>query len=179
MHGLVTLLEDQYYKAVEDIWHELRRDCGVFGIEVTPFPHFSWMIAEDYDQEAMQQALDSLAAEAKPFTIKTTGIALFTGEAPVVYIPLTRNAELSAFHAKVWERLFPHLTGASLLYHPNSWMPHISLAYTDVSPENLDCVMQKLAFKSFNWELSVDNFSFISEPDGDIGILQYQFPFGK
>jgi 2'-5' RNA ligase len=178
MHGIVSLLGDQYCKVVEDIWQELNQDCDVIGIEVTPYPHFSWMIAEGFNQGAMTEAVTRLAEETKPFEVNTAGIALFTGDAPVIHIPLTRTAELSTRHAKVWRMLSPHFTGVSLLYHPDSWMPHITLAHSDVTPMNLDCVMQKLSFRSFDWKLTVDAFTFVSQSVGEVGSIQFTIPFG-
>ena len=54
MHGLVSLLDPEHYQQVENLWNELEEECGLEGIKVTPYPHFSWLIAEDFDWESFE-----------------------------------------------------------------------------------------------------------------------------
>ena len=91
MHGLVSLLDQEHSATVERLWAELETECGLTGIKVTPFAHFSWLIAEDFDWERLGEALAEIAIATKPFIIRTTGLALFTGEHPVVYIPVVER----------------------------------------------------------------------------------------
>lgn len=178
MHGLVSLLDKEHYALVEEIWQELEGDCGLRGIHVTPLPHFSWQIAEDYDWDALKIALGELVAGIQPFTIYTGGLALFTGESPVVYIPVVRTRQLSELHEIIWERLTPLSRAPSLYYAPDFWMPHISLAYNDIDPQKLTCLMEKLAFRAFHWEIEIDNLTLIYEPAGTIGQIRYRFQLG-
>ena len=60
MHGLVSLLDSTHYTLVEEIWQELEIECGLKGIYITPMPHFSWQIAEDYDWDALEIALQEI-----------------------------------------------------------------------------------------------------------------------
>ncbi len=179
MHGLVSLLDQTHYALVEEIWRELESDCGLKGIHVTPLPHFSWQIAEDYDWDTLEDTLQKIAVAAKPFTIRTAGLALFTGEKPVVYIPVVRTKELSAFHEMIWAQMAPISTNFSPYYAPSFWTPHISLAYGDVDLEKLHCLVDKLAFRTFEWEIEIDNLTLIFEPEGTIGQACYKFEFGK
>jgi len=86
---------------------------------------------------------------------------------------------LSELHEKIWTRLKPISTKASPFYAPENWMPHISLAYADLTPENLPCVMPKLAFRNLHWQIQIDNLTFIHEPDGEIGEKRFEFKFGE
>lgn len=179
MHGLVSLLDKKHYHLVEKIWQELEVDCGLKGIQVTPLPHFSWQIAEDYDWDRLEFALKNIAEAANPFTIRMTGLALFTGENPVAYISVVRTKELSELHQVIWERLHSISQSSSPYYSPSFWTPHISLAYGDVDTEKLQCLMGKLATRTFNWEIQIDNLALIYEPEGTIGRIRYKFKFGE
>lgn len=179
MHGVVTLLPLPYYEMVETLWNELEERHGLRGIRVTPYPHFSWQIGETYDVPALKTALERLAAQTQPFTVHTTGLGIFTGERPVLFIPVVKSPELQRFHQQVWDALLPLTQGVSLYYSPKQWSPHISLAYEDLTPKNIGKAMKDMAFRSFNWEFLVDNLSFIYEPAGSIGSLQVTIPFAK
>lgn len=179
MHGLVSILDKTHYNLVEAIWQELETDCGLTGIHVTPLPHFSWQIAKDYDWDGLEISLRKIATNTKPFSIHTAGLALFSGESPVVYIPVVRSRPLSEFHELIWERLDLLSKGASPYYAPPFWMPHISLAYGDLDDSKLICLMDKLAFRTFNWAIEIDNLTLIYEPEGAIGQIRYRFEFGE
>lgn len=177
MHGLVSLLPDPYYARVKQIWQELETRFGLKGIQVTPTPHFSWQIYADYPTPLLEQTAQKVAARTKPFQITTTGLGLFTGSHPVIYIPVVKTAALSAVHQQIWHDLGYEQKGTSPLYSPGCWMPHISLAYEDVTSVNIGPVMQWLAFQDFTWEMTIDNLSYICQRDGDLHALQCTYAF--
>ena len=177
MHGIVSLLDSECTAKVEAIWQELEQDCGLTGNNISPFPHFSWQIAEKYDLEKLEPLLIQLAAEVKPFSVQTCGVALFTSNSPVLYIPIVRSRMLSDIHKYFWDCVIPISSSPSELYAPSSWMPHISLAHKDIESENLNCLMDKLGFRIFNWEIHIDNLSLIYETEGGIGVHKYRCTF--
>lgn len=177
MHGLVSLLPQPYYKEVEDIWNELETEHGLTGIKVTPYPHFSWQIAEDYDLDDLKNILHELTENTAPFEIHTSGIGIFTGHKPVIYIPVVKSVPLMKLHARIWQMTKDTGRHISNLYSPETWMPHISLAYEDVDEANIAAVMENLFFRSFSWAMTIDNIAFIYEPNGEIGQLKFQFEF--
>jgi 2'-5' RNA ligase len=177
MHGLVSLLPSPYYEQVEALWDELESDHGLHGIRVTPYPHFSWQIAADYDFEALEAAVGAIAAETPPLVVRTTGLSLFTGLRPVLYIPVVKEAALMRVHARIWEAALAVSQGSSPYYSPTAWMPHISLGYEDITSANIGPLVTELAFRTFNWEMTVDNIALIYEPDGEIGALKFKHTF--
>jgi len=173
MHGLVSLLPEPFYGQVIDIWNELEEEYGLSGIKATPFPHFSWQIAEEYHIDQLEHQINKISKSFNPFSIHTAGIGIFTGPQPVIYINVAKNPEMVILHTHLWEQCSIVSYGSSLLYSPKTWIPHISLAYTDISKNNLAKVTEKLAFRSFNWKMIIDNIAFIFEPEGEIGKLKF------
>jgi 2'-5' RNA ligase len=104
-------------------------------------------------------------------------MGVFTGYAPVIFIPVVKSPELVELHRRVWEALDPVTTGGSFYYSPEMWVPHISIAYADVTEKNMGPVMQTLGFRSYNWEFQADNFIFIYEPAGTTGSMLVNIPF--
>lgn len=176
MHGIVSLLDQQHTIAVEALWQELEEYCDLTGIKVTPYPHFSWQTAEEYDWPALETILAQLAAEIKPFAVDTTGLAIFSGEKPVVYIPLIRSPALSDLHWLLWEQLFAISDHPSLFYAPESWVPHVTLAQLDVTVDHIGCLVDLLAYREYNWRLWIDNLAVILQPAGKIGKVWNRFP---
>lgn len=161
MHGVVSLLDAAHYQPVESLWAELAAACGQRGVYVTPFPHFSYHVAADYNLPALDAVLRDFARAQAPFRVTTTGLGIFTGAAPVVYVPVVRDPALTAFHQALWPRLEAVATGGSGYYAPGAWMPHITLVFGDATPARLPDVLRLLGGRSFNWDIAVDNLALV------------------
>ena len=160
IQGVASLLPQPYHAQVEALWAELEADFGLKGVCVTPYPHFTWQIAPAYDLERMTGVLEDIASRTAPFEIKTAGLGLFTGESPVLYIPLVKTQALSALHQQIWEALLPACTDPSPYYSPEQWVPHITLACSD--PAGTGAVITRLAARNFYWQMRVDNLFFVT-----------------
>jgi hypothetical protein len=60
MHGLVSLLDSNHFGMVEEFWLRLEKECGLSGVKVTPYPHFSWQIAQDYPEPDTEMAIRAI-----------------------------------------------------------------------------------------------------------------------
>jgi hypothetical protein len=115
MHAVVSLCDEPTTKAVKNLWAELANDFGVGHLaEVLPYPHVSYQIARHYDEAHLTNLVEQLAHQATPFSLQASGLALFTGLHPVLYVPIVRSIALSHFHQKVWQTILPAGEGIPL-----------------------------------------------------------------
>ena len=177
MHGIVSLLDDEHYARVESIWEQLERELGVSGIYSTPFPHFSYQVAEGYDTAAVEGVLQAIASRIAPFKIRTAGLGIFNVTHPVLYIPVVRSPVLSALHETLWTEIAKLATGAPEYYRPEMWMPHITLAHGDIDWDKLTDIVRALRENQFHWEATVNNLSVIYDTGTEQG-LRCRFNFG-
>jgi 2'-5' RNA ligase len=177
VHGLVSLLPEPLYARVESIWDELEREHGLRGIRVIPYPHFRWESAEEYDFAALEGMLRHLAREITPFTVRTAGLGLFTGERPAVYVPVIKNAELVRLHMRVWDSVAATGNRRSPLYAPDCWMPHVLLACEDADQGRLGPLIERLAWADFSWEFRVDHFAVIESRADRPARLRFRIRF--
>ena len=161
MHGIVTLLDNEHHQLVEDLWTELKREFSVDGVYVTPYPHFSYHVAQDYDVDKIESVLERIASNITTFKVRTSGLAIFTGASPVLYIPVVRNLELTQLHQELWQETAPASSGGQEYYNPDQWMPHITLGFGDISKDNLSQIIPFLTERDFNWEITVNNIALI------------------
>ncbi len=179
MYGIVALLDDEHTARVEGLWDELREVCGLSCIELTPFPHFSWHIAEDYDFEQLEDRLSVVVQQTFAFKVTTAGLGVFTGDQPVVYLQVVKDAHLLKLHQHIWDEIQGLGLGISRHYVPDHWMPHITLANRDVSGENLPCIFSLLGKRNFNWEIEVSQYA-IGHQHGDApGEITRIFPLNS
>ena len=91
MHGVVSLLDDEHSKLAEALWAELEKELGLRGVYVTPFSHFSYHVAQGYDVTRLEPRLRQVASHAQAFRVRTSGLGIFTGRPPVLYLPVVRT----------------------------------------------------------------------------------------
>jgi 2'-5' RNA ligase len=176
MNGIASLLDQPTTNRVKNIWQELESRCGLVGVQSTPFPHFSWQVTEGYDLLRLEKTLRKLARQTQPFTVRTAGLGIFTGENPVIYVPVVKEESLLRFHTLLWKQTEGIAILPAVYYAPDQWVPHITLAYNDVQKDNLNCALQTLVFESFDWEIRIDNFVFVAQTDNLITeTIRYQF----
>lgn len=161
MHGVVSLLDSTHYQLVADLWAELKREFGVAGAYATPYPHFSYQVAADYNEASLEPILQRFALNHAPFQITTTGLGIFTGSVPVLYIPVLRSQHLTQFHQALWPEISTAAAGIQDYYRTEFWMPHITLAMHDLNSDNLSRIVQRLSTRTFNWQIHIDNIALI------------------
>jgi 2'-5' RNA ligase len=176
MHGVVSLLDPQAARLVESIWVELENEFGLSSMYVPRIAHFSYQIADEYNVKRLGAALEQLAQSQRPFRVRTTGLGLFTGSRPVLYIPVIRNSELAQMHSALWQAINGAGTGVSDLYRPENWMPHITLAQGDLDKDNLPRLVGWLSDRDFTWEITVNNVGLIYQTGNEYR-LKFRFGF--
>jgi hypothetical protein len=177
-HGVVSLLDPIHTEKVEVIWKQLEDRCGFSGVKITPYPHFSWQIADEYDFSALEMTLKDLSGNFQPFKVHTTGIGFFTGDHPVVYLPVIRTAQLMDLHEQIWNRIHPYSREPSQLYAPEHWVPHITLVFGDLTQSTIGCLLEVLARMHLDWEILIDHLALIFQPIGSTGKLRDRYEFG-
>jgi 2'-5' RNA ligase len=159
MFGVVSLLDEVHTRLVHDLWAELEAETRLSAGVMTPFPHFSYHVAEEYNRARLEAALRRVASKTAPFLIKTSGLGIFTGGQPVLYLPIVRTQRLSQFHRKLWREIDRTAVGSLNYYHPDHWMPHITISSSNVTPAVLAEAIRLLSEREFVWEIPMDNLA--------------------
>lgn len=176
MHGIVSLLDKRNDARVRLLWKDLDESFHLKGVYGTPYPHFSYQVASDYDVVRLETALRKFTKRAKPFAVHAGGLGVFSGPNPVLYIPVTRTLELSTLHLSLWRAVTPFGSAVSSHYKPENWVPHITLAQSDINQRNLADVVGSLSKKALSLTIEVDNLGLICD-DGRAQTVLSKFPF--
>lgn len=166
MNGIASLLKEPEKTTVERLWHELDSKCGLQGVQTTPYPHLTWQVTQGYDLPKLDRILKKISHRTKPFSLRTDGLGIFTGEKPVVYISIVKDENLLRLHESLWERTKEFAREPDLQYSPPHWIPHITLVYNDLTQDNMNCALQILAFQKFEWEIKIDQLTLFTQSEG-------------
>lgn len=178
MIAITSLLDRTHSDKVNELTENLEEKFGLTAVKATPYPHLTLLTAEVPDMEELKQYLELTCFEAPDFTIRTTGLGIFPGPQPVVYIPVLRTPPLNQLHAKLHADISEMSSEMGLYYNPNMWLPHITLALGDTTPEMLGPLLSYLFNYNFNWEITLDNIT-ILQKSGDYFLKEEEFRFGR
>ena len=162
MITIASLLDKKANSATEEYWAMLEAKCQLTEINSVPFPHFSWFTASGIAHPALPELFEDVAKDLYVFTIQTTGLGVFTGKSPVIYLPLIKTRQLIEFHEIIWKRLSEFVQDLNYHYSPDSWVPHITLAYGDVSVPRLACAVQNLANIDLSTTIEISNIALLT-----------------
>ncbi len=161
LHAVVSLLDERSTLLVNGILEDIEKRYGIESVYAPAIPHFSYHVAEDYDSGLLKSILQRFSKNTAEFEIKTTGLGIFPGERPIIYIPIVRSPKLVHFHRTLWQKIRQTCRGVLDYYHPERWMPHITLAREGVNAGNLPGIVELVSRYELNWEISINNISFI------------------
>ncbi len=165
MYAIVTVL-DLFPKLNEsNLLKDLTFDCGLGDAAQGPIPHFSWFGSDEIDLQGVQTCLNKFGRDNPPFEIVTTGLGIFTGKQPVLYIPIVKTRKLLEYHESLWAEIRPYLIQSNPYYQPDRWMPHITLLYQNIMPGQISCSVDSFINYSFDLTFPVDHLA-IAYTDG-------------
>ena len=159
--AVASVLPDEAAERVKSLWTELERELGLTAATISPFPHFSYQVARDYDLDALQEVVARLAAGARALRVQTAGLGIFTGRSPILHLPIVRSPELARFQVAVWSAAGVAAEKLDQHYHPASWVPHVSLAFGDTTGAKAAAAVKLLSERDLAWDLELDNVAII------------------
>ncbi|WP_242918573.1 2'-5' RNA ligase family protein [Pontibacter liquoris] len=178
MIAITSLLDEDHSERVLELTGHLEKKFGLTGVKMTPYAHLTLLTAEVPDMEELKHYLDQVSLETPSITVRTTGLGVFPGQSPVVYIPVLRTPPINQLHARLHREISEMSSEMGLYYNPNLWLPHISLALGDTTPEMLGPVLSFLCQFNFNWEIKIENLT-ILQKCGEYFLKEEEFRFGR
>jgi 2'-5' RNA ligase len=171
MNALVSLLDHEHAEAVRSIWSELDTTFGVRVRYTKPFTHFSYHVAaDDYDLDLLEPVLGEVAARHEPFTVRTSGLGVFTGTEPIIFMQVVRSAALDRLHHDIWEHCTPRFGVGLPYYSPDAWVPHVTLAQGPRTRSQLPEITRTLGERDLAWDIPVDSLAIIEDGGPDRGL---------
>ncbi|QHL86066.1 2'-5' RNA ligase family protein [Nibribacter ruber] len=175
MVAIVSLLDAEHTLRMNHLISLLEQEFGLKGVQTTPDPHLTWLTASDSSLPYIKEAMLHAASLCCKLPIKTTGLGIFPGEKPVLYIPVIRTAVINHFQCHLYEAIRQISPEVGHIYQPDSWLPHLTLALADTTPLLVGQAVQFLNTLSFNWEINLDNLSLLTK-HGDKFLSECSFP---
>ena len=128
-------------------------------------------LAAAYDLEATDAVVEELANTRAPLDVTTAGLGVFSGEQPIIYIPVIRTRALDDLHLRLYRSLAPHCRDHVAYYAPERWMPHISIGQVNITPDVLPSLLAWLSHQPLSWEMSAATLAIGENSDTGIELF--------
>ena len=179
MYAIISELNKPASEEVKSIWQQLALECELDAIFHLPTPHLTWLICEDLDIPDAVPVLSGFVSQETCFSTHTTGLGVFTGKTPVLYLPVVKTKMFLSIHQIVWNLLTPFVRLHDENYSPEAWVPHVTLALNDLTMANLHCAINHLGFKEIRIEIFIASLSIVEFENDIAGEIINCFPFQK
>ena len=177
MLALTTLLCDPEAERINGIIKSLETKFGLDDVQATLDPHLTYQLAAVQHLAALKDALGAVAAATAPFVAHATGLGVFPGPQPVIYIPVLRTEALNDLHRRVLAATAPLCTQTDRFSEPDLWLPHISLALHDTTPALLGPVLVYLNEETYDLTITIDNLTILRQ-QGELFVREAVFGLG-
>ncbi|HPG97815.1 MAG TPA: 2'-5' RNA ligase family protein [Thermotogota bacterium] len=167
MNGLISILPPFFREEVLYFWDLLSERFGVDRVKLTGTPHITRNYAERYLLDDPQAFCRSLARSLRPLRCRTNGLGIFSGKRPVIYIAFMMDAELERFHRRIWEAIAPVAVTPNKRYHPERWIPHVTLAMEDLTLENIGPITAFLCAYKWKYAFKIESLSWVTRNRGE------------
>ena len=177
MLAITSLLSAPHVLRINGIIKRLEEKFGLDDVQATLDPHLTYQLAGVRKLSSLKKVLAEVAATTAPFSAFTTGLGVFPGARPVIYIPVLRSDGLNALHRRILATTAPLCVRTDKFSGPDCWLPHISLALHDTTPDLLGPVLSYLNQETYNLELTIDNLTILRQ-ESELFVKEEVFAMG-
>lgn len=166
-YGIVALLDPEHEQFIKSIWQEIE---GEFDVKIpfkNPIPHITHIQAGKINEPQLHKALKNFAENQAPYSIRTAGIGIFTGEHKALYVSVVRNPNLTAIQTTLLSSLAGAVEDFAETHLVNNWMPHITLVVGLSDNDKLAGIVKRLAQRNFAWEFKVRRLALLDMTKDD------------
>lgn len=177
MYAIISEIDQKSSEIVKCLWGRLRDACGVKAIYALPTPHFTWFSAESLDIPKTSSIIAKLAAQSERMTTYVFGLGIFSGEQPVLYLPIVKTQAMIDLHNEIWQQVQEYCDRSNDYYSPPHWLPHITLALRDLRRDNLACALESVAFEPVEMTITAENFIIVAQEGEPVSeaLTKYRF----
>ncbi|WP_210517242.1 2'-5' RNA ligase family protein [Hymenobacter terricola] len=174
MLAITSLLSAPHVLRINAIIKRLEEKFGIDDVQATLDPHLTYQLAGVKKLSSLKKVLADVAATTEPFPAYTTGLGVFPGAQPVIYVPVLRSDALNALHQRILKATAPLCLRTDKFSGPDCWLPHISLALHDTTPDLLGPVLSYLNQETYNLRIIIDNLALLRQ-DGELFVQEEVF----
>ncbi|WP_159462141.1 2'-5' RNA ligase family protein [Halobacillus sp. Marseille-P3879] len=171
--GLATLLSGQGKNMVYEFWNVFEKEYNSVGVQSFDYPNLGYQGGSCEDINLLKIDVEKVSENIHSFEVNIEGFGYFEEPSDVVYLKVKKNNKLTKLHSTLNNLLTRHCDTVFDLYKPNNWVPHITLAMGDISPDNLTLFRNRYQYMTPEFTQLITNISLVEfQDDGDVELIK-------
>lgn len=166
-YSIAGVLDDDSDAFIRNLWQLINDELGIEHQFVNAIPHITHIQARQVHTREVREALTRFAKATAPYTVRTAGLGIFTGEKTAIYIPVVRNPLITAVQNTLIEALDGSIDDIPQTHFIDYWIPHITLLLPDMIGDRLQEAIQLLSTQDFTREMMVTGFVLLGDDPDD------------
>ena len=178
MRSILSLIENSENSEICRIMNAIRPSLIDKKPLIWKYPHITWHSAEEYQLPILENYLQVLSDNWVRTKIRVTGIGMFTGKTQVLYLPVIKTPSLVQMQKQVYKFCKPISTKASRFFHPEIWIPHITIISNPNEQCSIPDAVHTLSEMKVDFEVEIYNLA-LGQYTGDAADILIEIPFSK
>ncbi len=178
MRSILSLIENSENSEIYRIMDAIRPSLTEKNPLIWKFPHITWHSAEEYQLPILENYLKDLSKTWERTKIRVTGIGMFTGKTQVLYLPVIKTPSLVQMQKQVFKFSKPISKKASRFFHPEIWIPHITIISSPNEQSSIPDVVHTLSEMKVDFEVEINSLA-LGQYTGDEADILIEIPFSK
>jgi hypothetical protein len=168
--GVISLVDVENDKSSRLLWKRVTEVIGKCGMKIPKYPHFSWQVAVNYQIENVVEVIQNIALTTHRFNIQVSGLGIFPGDLPILYLTIVRSSILDEIHQKVWKACSEFGKDISPFYSITRWIPHLTIASGQVTPFDISSAVEEMVGETWDYEIEINNLAVAFQIGDEAGI---------
>ncbi|MBI5035444.1 MAG: 2'-5' RNA ligase family protein [Chloroflexi bacterium] len=142
--GILSILEGDVLNEANRLWKLFETEYGSVGVQSFDYPNVTFQVGKCQDVARLANAIPALVRPLQPFEIIVDGLVRFESYEKAIFLRVQLTEELRRIHKIVSQLLGQYCENLIDYYLPEKWIPHITVAMTDLTPEQFKRAMHDL-----------------------------------
>ena len=143
--GVMTLLEGAARDEALRLWRVFEREYGSVGVQTFAHPNLTFGGGACGDVEELGHQLERLARDLQPVEVHISGVGFFDEPRRAAFLEVAGSEPLEQIHRRIDHVLQHCCNDVFGLYRPGRWVPHVTVAMGDLSPEAMERARQRFS----------------------------------
>jgi 2'-5' RNA ligase len=160
MYSILSLVDNPVDSEIQKILNAILPITNNNPPIIWQYPHFTWHSAGGFDSVLIDRELSILANRINRFSMRVTGIGVFTGITRILFLPILKTAELVDLQNMIYSSSQKIASDPSEFYTSEKWIPHITLLSSSEDQQYISPAIQELSKLKIDFEIEINNISF-------------------
>jgi 2'-5' RNA ligase len=160
--GILSILEGEPYKKVWELWKYFENEYHSTGVQSFDHPNLSFQGGNTENlQELSADFIKTIPMKVRPYKVQVVGLGHFDKNA--IYLKVKKSRSLARINEIANKFLEVHCCNLFERYSPENWVPHVTLAMSDLTVPSFNSAWDALGRANVRFKQTIHNICLVKQ----------------